>query len=352
MELTKKQRTRKMLTALVMSFLTATFVIGAIVPDTVATLLANFIMMLSASGGVMMMASYNIVIIMLGVMILCTSFASFAGHSGNIAVTALGAACLFAYTMALGGIGAGVATVLCFLPAVAMNMFFGKDATYTEMVQMTTAGNLTLAAGSLVYTVVANGGKFSPDAIRAVTNSVILGLMEFYAQAAAALDQQQLAALPSSGYTKEAAMAAIFNNLPAIIICMAMLAAYWTTTNYMKANNVTFVRNSDITSTFMMSKPGAVVFVLASVTSWLTDGLYSAVALNAVLVQTLPCALVGITSLRNTISKGPKGLMLIVGIGLILYTPVAAIVFFIATYGALSVLFDDLPMRKGGSRRK
>ncbi len=352
MELTKKQRLRKMLIALAVSFITTTIVVGVLSPDTVMVTLANLIMSLSASGGVMVMASYNVMMVLLGVMALNMSFASFAGHAGNPLVVAAGAAGLFVYTVALGGFtatgfAAGAATLLCFAPALVLTMLMGKKASYTGVLQAAAALDVALVGGSFGLTIYRSNAPFTPDGIRSVISAAIATLTDFYKEAAQTLSDKQFAVGATPSYSPEGAMANVLNHLPAILIFGGMLAAYWTTTYYMKANNVTYIHTSELTGTYELSKAGAGVFVLAAMASWATKDLYSVLAFNLLLVQTLPCALVGLATLKQQLAGSTRGIAVGAALVMLLFTPVLAIIFFIATYGAFKVLFGDLRMRKG-----
>ena len=115
----------------------------------------------------------------------------------------------------------------------------------------------------------------------------------------------------------------------------------------MKANNATYIRTSELTGTYELSKAGAAVFVLAAIASWMTKDLYSVLAFNLLLVQTLPCALVGLSALKQQLSGGTRGIFVGAALVMLLFTPVLAIIFFVATYGAFKVLFWDLRPGKG-----
>ena len=347
MELTKKQRLRKMIIALAVSFITTTLVVGVLSPDIVVVTLANLIMSLSASGGVMMMASYNVMMVLLGIMALNMSFATFAGHAGNPLVTAAGAGALFVYTAAMGGFAAGAATLLCFAPALVVTIWMGKKSSYTTVLQTTAALDVALVGGSFALSLYRSKTPFTPDGLRSVLNTVIATLTDYYKEAAQTLSDRQLAVTTTSNYTPEGAMANILNHLPAILIFGGMLAAYWTTTYYMKANNATYIHTSELTATYELSKAGAAVFVLAAIASWMTKDLYSVLAFNVLLVQTLPCALVGLAALKQQLSGGTRGIFVGAALVMLLFTPVLAIIFFIATYGAFKVLFWDLRPGKG-----
>jgi hypothetical protein len=316
--------------------------------------LANLIMSLSTSGGVMMMASYNVMMVLLGVMLLNMSFSIFAGHAGNPLVTAAGAGALFIYTAALGGFtvsgfAAGAATLSCFLPALVTNMLMGKKASYTSVLQVTSALNIALVIGSFGFSLYRSKAPLTPDGLRTVLNAVIVTLTDFYKGAAQTLTDRQFAVNATSSYTPEGAMANVLNHLPAILIFGGMLAAYWTTTYYMKANNATYIRTSELTATYELSKAGAAVFVLAAIASWMTKDIYSVLAFNVLLVQTLPCALVGFSALKQQLSGGMRGIFVGAALVMLLFTPVLAIIFFVATYGAFKVLLWDLRPGKGNN---
>ncbi|HWP80637.1 MAG TPA: hypothetical protein VN446_08350 [Candidatus Acidoferrum sp.] len=347
MEFTRKQRLRKMISALAVSFITATLMVGVLSADTVMVALANLILTLSASGGVMMLASYNVTMVLLGVMALNMSFATFAGHAGNPFVTAAGAGALFVYTSAMGGFAVGAATLLCFAPALAIHMLFGKNATYTGMLQATAALDVALVGGSFGLTLYRSKAPFTADGIRSVVNGVVATLTDFYKEAAQTLSDRQLTVNASPGYTPEGAMATILNHLPALLIFGGMLAAYWTTTYYMKANSAVYIRAGELTGTYELSKAGAAVFVLAAIVSWAAKDLYSVFAYNLLLVQTLPCALVGYSALKHQLAGGMRGIAAGAALVMLLFTPVLAVIFFIATYGAFKVLFEDLQLRRG-----
>jgi hypothetical protein len=336
-----------MLIAYAVSFITATLVAGVLQPDIVVVTLANLIMSLSASGGVMMMASYNVMMVLLGVMALNMSFSTFAGHAGNPLVTAAGAGALFVYTMAIGGFAAGAATLLCFAPALAVTMLMGKKSSYTTVLQTTAALDVALVGGSFGLSLYRSKAPLTPDGLRSLLNTVIVSLTDLYKQAAATLTDRQIAVTATPNYTPEGAMANVLNHLPAILIFGGMLAAYWTTTYYMKANNATYIHTTELTATYELSKAGAAVFVLAALASWMTKDLYAVLAFNLLLVQTLPCALVGLSALKLQLSGGTRGIFVGAALVMLLFTPVLAVIFFIATYGAFKVLFWDLRPGKG-----
>ncbi len=354
MILTKKQRTIKMSAALAIAFVACIIAEGVIMLDTVMLSVVNMMMSLSASGATLMLASYNIVIILLSVMMLCMSFSIFAGHSGSAVITIMGFAGLVAFNFVSYGQGVAIGVAFCLLPSVILCLTMGKKAPYKEVVSIASLVNFIVLSASLALTIVNYGAPLTVAGFKSVSFESITALTAFYKEAATMLPPEQLETVGSISamYTTEGSMAVVLNVLPAILIISAMLISYWCVTYYMKANNRTVIRVYDLTATFSVTKVGAVLFFAAAVGTWFLTDAFGAMATNLLAIQTLPLTLVGMGRVGRITMASRSSATFFLTIGLLLFMPLASIIFFVATFGAFEILFSDIRLKRGDEGEK
>ena len=335
------RRLIKLSLALIFCFFAASSLAGGLTPDTSAAVLINLVLSLSLTGSNAVMASAQLMILLIGSAMLFVAFATFASYSRSLPVGALGAVGIGISTSLLSGTAAGVTTTLLLLIPLLLVSLFHRRLDYKGLLFLITGFNLAALLVSLVQSVVTAKGVFTVQALREFLLAAGDSYIEYYRQVTQFMAESGMepASVGLPSYSREAAVALVLNYLPALLTAIAMLSAFWFVTWFLRADGNQPPRIGYITEGFALSRLGAVCFVLCSGAASFGKGVTALAGSQLMIVLSLPFAVAGVNSVRHLLSLFGRGFAFFLVLPLFFFLPPTSLLLFFSVCGVFETLF-------------
>ncbi|MBQ6001178.1 MAG: hypothetical protein IJL15_06625 [Clostridia bacterium] len=335
------RRLLKLSLALALCFFSASSLAGGLSPDTTGAILVNLVLSLSLTGSNAVMASAQLMMLLIGSTMLYLTFATFASYSRSLPVGALGAVGVGIGTSLVSGTSAGVTTALLLLIPLLLVSFFRHKLDYKGLLSLVAAFNLVALLASLVQSVVTSQGSFTVPALREFLLSSGESYIAYYKQVTQLMASSGVESVPAGlpSYTREAAVSLVLNYLPALLTAIAMVGAFCFVTWFLRADGNQPPRIGYVTEGFSLSRIGAVCFVLCSGVASFGKGVPALAASQLLIVLSLPFAIAGVNGVRRLLTRFGRGFAFLLVLPLFFFLPPTSLLLFFSICGVFETLF-------------